>query len=220
MKFLSSYAILSFLTTLINFDNMDNKLIAYGGLFILSMIIKLYENEKLFIGTICKVCSYIYYYFTRNNLVSCLIGECLELLFNKHTYKIVFIAFEKYRFHYQILFHNFIDIDTIFFNGILIYYLSQQIDYILIILLLLVMRTNYIYMYYLFFGSLSNYNHYHLISLGIIYFIGYNLYDYIIGNYKLDKVNIEMIKSYIKPSSETELDNSIKIIDNYLTQSK
>jgi len=83
------------------------------------------------------------------------------------------------------------------------------------------MIENYSFIYYLIFGYLSNYDLYHLSSMGIIYYFFYNIINYINGDYIIDKFKVDLIRSYITKNQKIEpLDNSINIIDNFLINKK
>lgn len=208
MKFLSLYGILTFVK-LIN--------IPFYLIILLSSIIKFYENDKIIIGIFCRLLSCLYYYNSPNIVISSLISECLEMLFNKHTYKILYFAYDKYKYHYQIIYHYNQYIYPLLTFIPLLYYLSLNLDYILIGLLLLC-TNSFVFIYYVTFGLLSNYNVYHLISLGLLFHSVYNFIEFKNGYYKLDKINIDLVKSFITKNNieNKELDNSIKIIDNFL----
>jgi hypothetical protein len=209
MKFLSLYGIVSF-TKILN--------VPIYFPIILSVLIKLYESDNVIIDFGCRLLSLIYYNYNSNIIITCLISECFEMLFNKHSKKIILFGYDKYKYHYQIIYHYNQYIYNLLTSIPFFYYLSFNIDYKLICLLLL-SNDNIVFLYYLSFGLISNYNIYHLICLGGLFHISYSIFEFKNGYFKIDKLNIDLVKSFItknKNIENKELDNSIKIIDNFL----
>jgi hypothetical protein len=200
MKFLSLYG----LSSLVN---------NYYILSIISSVIKIYDHDNIknlifAMGIRCIGLGYGLIY--NNIIIFCLISECLEMLNNNHTIKILKLTYDKYKFHYQILFHFNPILHNILFNCIICYY--TEFDYILYILLT-ISSYNPIYL----FGWFSNYNLVQLIFISGLFYFGINIYDFICGEFKLDKIDLDMIKSYIRKKDDIKENNivDVNIINNY-----
>jgi hypothetical protein len=205
IKFMSFYSIISFIQ-LLN--------ISINFIVLLSFIIKIYENDKILIGFICRLLAILYYYKFSNLIIFSLISECLEILFNIYTKNIIYFIYNKYKYHYQIIFHKNKYIYSLFSQIILLYYISLNFDYKLLIILLL-SKKDILFIFFTLFGFLSNYNIYHLICLSLLFHCSYNIYQYIYNEYKIDKLNIDLIKSYITKKNNEKSNINIDIIDNF-----
>ena len=185
----------------------------YYTLTVISLIVKSYDyNDKYNLGIafICKLLSLGYALIYNNYIIFSLLCECLEMLNNNHTTKILKLGYDRYKFHYQILFHYNPILLNIVLNCIICLYSS--VDYILY-LLLTISSNNPIYL----FGYFSNYNPIQLLLLSGLFYFGMNIYDFIYGRFRLDKIDLDMIKSYIRKKEDIKENNiePINIINNY-----